>query len=78
MVPKHMQEILQEAFNEALDQPMAYELVETVAIKNLIRYVDDLEAELIVRRAADTPNAKVVTLKYSPKELDITDSQVVQ
>jgi hypothetical protein len=75
MVPAHMAEILDEALYQSDTTGEA--LIKTKAIQDLINYVDNLEAELIVRRAADTPNAKVVTLKYAPKELDIVGSQGV-
>ena len=66
MVPKHMAEIL----DEATEQADGGALIQTEAIQNLIKYVDNLEAELIVRRAADTENARVVTLEYYSKKLD--------
>lgn len=76
MVPKHMLEILDEAWAESMNSssniPQA--LVDTEAIQNLIKYIDNLEAELIVRRTADLPTARVVTIGLEPKENSVGNS----
>jgi len=81
MVPKHMAEILDESYKQTkpvLGQFFDSEkMCNTKCMKDFIAYVDNLEAELIVRRAAGTKNAKVVTLQYSSKKVDIEPSQVV-
>jgi hypothetical protein len=75
MVPAQMEDYLRDAMREVdMQHYEASDFVGTAAIQNLIKYIDDLEAELVVRRAADTPNPQVIKINLGEpiKVLDST------